>query len=63
MQEKKYKRQLYISLFVSVLFTINLVKGYMETEELSMTSLIFTIVVYIATFLSFITLKEYKKKK
>lgn len=63
MQEKKYKRQLYITLFVSVLFTANLIKGYMEAGELSTTSLIFTAVVYIATFLAFITFKDYKKKK
>lgn len=62
MQNQKYKRQFYISLFVSVLFTVNLIKSYINTGELPIGNIIFTIVVYIATILSALTLKNSSKK-
>ena len=55
MNERKTKKHFYICLFISVLFTINLVKTYMDTGELTIGNTIFTVVVYIATILAAIT--------
>ncbi len=60
MKENKIKRHFFICLFLSVLFTINLVKSYMNTGSLPIPSAIFTAVVYIATILAAITLKSKK---
>ena len=62
MQNKKLKRQFYITLFVAVLFTVNLAKQYIDTGEFPISSLIFTIIVYIALILSAITLKNNKNQ-
>lgn len=57
MKEKKNKRHFYICLFLSVLFTINLIKSYINTGSLPIQTAIFTAVVYIATILAASTLK------
>lgn len=57
MKGNKNKRHFYICLFLSVLFTINLIKSYMNTGSLPASSTIFTVVVYIATLLAASTLK------
>ncbi|RUL50333.1 hypothetical protein [Lysinibacillus antri] len=62
MKDKKTKKHLYICLFISVLFTINLVKTYMDTGELPIGNTIFTVVVYIATILAAITSVGSRKK-
>ncbi len=62
MKQNKEKRHFYICLILSVVFTINLVRSYMDTGEIPIPSLIFTIVVYIATILSTYTLKNHKNK-
>lgn len=62
MREKKLKRQFYITLFVAVLFTANLGKRWMDTGELPISNIIFTVIVYIALILSAMTLKQKKNK-
>lgn len=62
MQVKKLKRQFYITLFVAILFTVSLVKRYIDTGDFPIANTIFTLIVYIALVLSAITLKNYKSK-
>ena len=62
MKRDKEKRHFYICLLLSVVFTINLVRSYMDTGVVPIPSLIFTVVVYIATILSTYTLKNQKNK-
>ncbi|WP_147370427.1 hypothetical protein [Lysinibacillus yapensis] len=59
---RKAKRHFYICLFISVLFTINLIRTYSNTGELPIGSVIFTAVVYIATLLAAWSLKEKRKR-
>lgn len=56
------KRHFYICLFISVLFTISLIRTYSNTGELQTGGVIFTVIVYIATILSALTLKAKPKK-
>ncbi|KGR75692.1 hypothetical protein [Ureibacillus manganicus] len=58
MKRNKQKRHFYICLVISVIFTINLVRSYMDTGEIPMANLIITAAVYIATILSTYTLKK-----
>ncbi|MDI7743133.1 hypothetical protein QMK38_14110 [Lysinibacillus fusiformis] len=62
MKSRNNKRHFFICLFISVLFTISLVRTYSNTGELPIGSIIFTVVVYIATILSALTLKSKPKK-
>lgn len=62
MKERKNKRHFYICLFISVLFTINLIRTYSATGELPVGNAIFTGVIYIATILSAMTLINSSKK-
>ncbi|MCM3389587.1 hypothetical protein [Ureibacillus chungkukjangi] len=61
--KSRNKRHFFICLFISVLFTISLIRTYSNTGELPIGSIIFTAAVYIATILSAFTLKEKPKKK
>ena len=60
--KSRNKRHFFICLFISVLFTISLVRTYSNTGELPIGSIIFTVAVYIATILSAFTLKAKPKK-
>lgn len=62
MQEKKLKRQFYITLFVAVLFTANLIKQFIDSGEFPIANTIFTVIVYVALVLSVIALKNSKNK-
>ncbi len=62
MKTRSNKKHFYICLFISVLFTISLIRSYSNTGELPIGSVIFTVVVYIATILSALTLKGSPKK-
>lgn len=62
MKKRNNKRHFFICLFISVLFTISLIRNYSNTGELQIGSIIFTAVVYIATILSALTLKSKPKK-
>ncbi|SOC23276.1 hypothetical protein SAMN05880501_11540 [Ureibacillus xyleni] len=57
----KSKRHFYICLFISVLFTINLVKNYINTGKVPVGSILVTVVIYIATILAAYTMKNSKK--
>ncbi len=61
-KSNRNKRHFFICLFISVLFTISLVRTYTNTGEVTIGSIIFTGVVYIATILSALTLKVNPKK-
>ncbi|MDN4494665.1 hypothetical protein [Ureibacillus aquaedulcis] len=62
MKTRNNKMHFFICLFVSILFTISLIRTYSNTGELPIGSIIFTVVVYIATILSAFTLKANPKK-
>ncbi|RKQ18935.1 hypothetical protein D8M03_04915 [Lysinibacillus endophyticus] len=57
---KKSKRHFYICLFISVLFTVNIVKNYFNTGKISIGSILVTVVIYIATILAAYTMKNNK---
>ena len=62
MKTRNNKRHFFICLFISILFTISLIRTYSNTGELQSGSIILTVVVYIATILSALTLKGNPKK-
>lgn len=62
MKTRNNKKHFYICLFISVLFTITLVKTYSNTGEFPVGNAIITGTVYIATILSAFTLKNSPKK-
>lgn len=56
MKQNRQRWHFYICLVVAVVFTINLIRSYIDTGDVPIASLIFPIVVYIATILSTYTL-------
>lgn len=47
MKQNRQRRHFYICLVVAVVFTINLIRSYIDTGDVPIASLFFPIVVYI----------------